>query len=117
VSRAHGRGSFLAVATSPTSLAHKHARQPAIDCAARFLACTDPWIPAFYHSLLPHLYSINGLISSQRLDPLRCSLRSRPAHTPELTMANPAADPKAAPLADDLKEFALCVPADCTPPT
>jgi hypothetical protein len=32
---------------------------------------------------------------------------ARFAHTQNLTMANPAADPKAAPLADDLKEFAL----------
>jgi hypothetical protein len=29
-------------------------------------------------------------------------------------MANPAADPKAAPLADDLREFALCVHAAYT---
>lgn len=45
---------------------------------------------------------------------MRCSLTPptpRARRTPTITMAHAAADPKAAPLADDLKEFARYVSA------
>jgi hypothetical protein len=75
------------------------------------LASTHKLLHSFTPSLptLPFLL-LNGISVATKAGSL--ALQPQPtklASTQSLIMANPAADPKAAPLADDLKEFALYV--------
>jgi hypothetical protein len=103
----HGRrGSFLEVAT-PTYHSQTLRRG---SYNHLLLACINsqnsftPLLPT-----LPFLL-LNGISVATKAGSL--ALQPQPtklASTQSLIMANPAADPKAAPLADDLKEFALYV--------